>query len=332
MCSEARTLTVLLLLLDVGAAQVLATGKPARAETDIKYAIIGTAVGIAISAGFLALKFCLVRKHMFDDDSSDLRSANAGFSGPVKREQLSPRPGPAIPQAENTYFSGEGRRMLSWSSSLSSQSSSEYRSYSQYQSCCSCTHGDQDAAQQSMRAFYTHVQTVQGVAVAWETDSGFEPVTRQPRIHEAEFIKRQRRKGSSFEMASNTDLRWELEASKSASSSEPEDAELLAPLECCLQELRDTPDWLVTTNYGLRCVACCRVFPTLEALLEHAQYGIQEGFSCQIFFEEMLERRRARDQGQEQEPEEEQESASDSSERPKPRVRTPSSQSQLQKH
>lgn len=254
------------------------------------------------------------------------------FPGPMKREQLSPRPGPAIPQAENTYFSGEGRRMLSWSSSLSSQSSSEYRSYSQYQSCCSCTHGDQDAAQQSMCAFYTHVQTVQGVAVAWETDSGFEPVTRQPRIHEAEFIKRQRRKGSSFEMASNTDLRWELEASKSASSSEPEDAELLAPLECCLQELRDTPDWLVTTNYGLRCVACCRVFPTLEALLEHAQYGIQEGFSCQIFFEEMLERRRARDQGQEQEPEEEQESASDSSERPRPRVRTPSSQSQLQKH
>ena len=27
---------------------------------------------------------------------------------------------------------------------------------------------------------------VQGVAVAWETDSGFEPVTRQPRIREAE--------------------------------------------------------------------------------------------------------------------------------------------------
>lgn len=183
-----------------------------------------------------------------------------------------------------------------------------------------------------MCAFYTHVKTVQGVAVAWETDSGFEPVTRQPRIREAKFIRRQRRKGSSFEMASNTDLRWELEASKNNTSSEPEDAELLAPLECCLQELRDTPDWLVTTNCGLRCVACCRVFPTLEALLEHAQCGIQEGFSCQIFFEEMLERRRARDQGQEQEPEEEQESASDSSRCPRPRARLPSSQSQTQKH
>ena len=254
------------------------------------------------------------------------------FPGPVKRELLSPPLGPAIPHAENVYFSGKGRGMLSWSSSPSSQSSSEYQSYSQYQSCHSCTYGDQDAAQQSMCAFYTHVKTVQGVAVAWETDSGFEPVTRQPRIREAKFIRRQRRKGSSFEMASNTDLRWELEASKNNTSSEPEDAELLAPLECCLQELRDTPDWLVTTNCGLRCVACCRVFPTLEALLEHAQCGIQEGFSCQIFFEEMLERRRARDQGQEQEPEEGQESASDSSRCPRPRARLPSSQSQTQKH
>ncbi|MXQ85758.1 hypothetical protein E5288_WYG016491 [Bos mutus] len=64
----------------VGAAQVLATGKPARAEADIKYAVIGTAVGIAISAGFLALKFCMIRKHMFDNDSSDLRSTNVGFN------------------------------------------------------------------------------------------------------------------------------------------------------------------------------------------------------------------------------------------------------------
>nr|XP_042096733.1 transmembrane protein 273 isoform X2 [Ovis aries] len=95
MCSAARTLTVLLLLLDVGAAQVLATGKPARAETDIKYAIIGTAVGIAISAGFLALKFCLVRKHMFDDDSSDLRSANAGFSETIALKKRTARVPPA---------------------------------------------------------------------------------------------------------------------------------------------------------------------------------------------------------------------------------------------
>lgn len=83
-------LTVLLLL-DVGAAQVLATGKPARAEADIKYAVIGTAVGIAISAGFLALKFCMIRKHMFDNDSSDLRSTNVGFNETIALKKRTSR-------------------------------------------------------------------------------------------------------------------------------------------------------------------------------------------------------------------------------------------------
>lgn len=96
-----------------------------------------------------------------------------------------------------------------------------------------------------MCALYTHVQTVHGVTVAWETNNGFEPITRKPFIREAEFIKRQRQKGSSFEIASNTDLRWELEACKHYCP-EPEDS-----VDCCLQELRAPPDWLVTTNHGL---------------------------------------------------------------------------------
>lgn len=120
-------------------------------------------------------------------------------------------------------------------------------------------------------------------------------------------------------MASNTDLRWELEASKSASSSEPEDAELLAPLSAACRSC-GTP----RTGWSPPTTGCGKQSGLLPAL-PHAggTAGARpvrhpEGFSCQIFFEEMLERRRARDQGQEQEPEEEQESASDSSERPKP--------------
>ncbi|XP_039728287.1 protein FAM170B [Pteropus medius] len=254
-------------------------------------------------------------------------SVEVCWPGSTKREELSPQLGPAIPHQEDICFTSRAQGMLSWSSSPSSQSSSEYQSYSQYQSCCSYPYGNEDTTKQSMCAFYTHVQTVQGVAVAWETEAGFEPISRKPRIHEAEFIKRQRRKGSSFEVASNTDLHWDLEASKNNCCAEQDDTELLGPLESCLQELRDTPDWLVTTNYGLRCVACCRVFPTLEALLQHAQYGIQEGFSCQIFFEEMLERRRA--QSKEQEEEEEQNS-SNSNKRPKPHKRVLPSQQRKQ--
>ncbi|KAI6049303.1 protein FAM170B isoform X2 [Marmota monax] len=233
--------------------------------------------------------------------------------GNIKNEETSPESGPALPHEKDALFTARARGMLGWSSSPSSQSS-DYQSYSQYRSCFSCMCNDQDATPQSLCALYTRVQTVRGVAVAWETETGFQPVSRKPRIREAEFIKRQRQKGSSFEMASNTDLHWELEASKNNCCPETDDAELLEPLECCLQDLRTHPDWLVTTNYGLRCLACCRVFPSLEALLEHAQHGIREGFSCQIFFEEMLERRKTQGQGQDQPLEEEEQSLSNSSE------------------
>lgn len=68
---------------DVGSAQVLAAGKSAGTEIDFKYAIIGTAVGVAISAAFLALKICVIRKQLLESDSSDARSAPAGSSDPA---------------------------------------------------------------------------------------------------------------------------------------------------------------------------------------------------------------------------------------------------------
>ncbi|XP_035882593.1 transmembrane protein 273 isoform X2 [Phyllostomus discolor] len=86
MGSSASMLTALLFLLDVGGAQVLATGKSAEAETDIKYAIIGAALGVAILAGFLALKIYMIKKHLFDIDSSDLR-----FNDTIALKKTAPR-------------------------------------------------------------------------------------------------------------------------------------------------------------------------------------------------------------------------------------------------
>uniref|UniRef100_A0A8C6BG90 Transmembrane protein 273 n=1 Tax=Monodon monoceros TaxID=40151 RepID=A0A8C6BG90_MONMO len=70
---------------DVGAAQVLATVQPAGISNN---AIIGIAVGFTTSASFLALKICMIRKHLFDNDSSEQRSTNVGFNG--KEMMLSP--------------------------------------------------------------------------------------------------------------------------------------------------------------------------------------------------------------------------------------------------
>ncbi|XP_024650134.2 transmembrane protein 273 isoform X10 [Macaca nemestrina] len=81
----------ILFLLDVGGAQVLATGKPPGAEIDFKYALIGTAVGIAVSASFLALKICMIRRHLFDDDSSDLKSTPGGLNDTIPLKKRAPR-------------------------------------------------------------------------------------------------------------------------------------------------------------------------------------------------------------------------------------------------
>uniref|UniRef100_A0A2K6LVU7 Family with sequence similarity 170 member B n=1 Tax=Rhinopithecus bieti TaxID=61621 RepID=A0A2K6LVU7_RHIBE len=240
-------------------------------------------------------------------DSTE-ESVEVFWPGTIQREGSSPRPRPAIPREEGLYFSARAQGGPAPHPQSPPSTSPPTPSTSRAASCM-CVPRDSAAPQECVVPSYTH-----GVAVAWETETGFEPVSRKPRIHEAQFIKRQRQNGSSFEMASNTDLCWDLEACKSNCSPEPEDTELL---ECCLQELRAPPDWLVTTNYGLRCVACCRVFPSLDALLEHAQHGIREGFSCQIFFEEMLERRRAQGQAHDQQLEEEQ-SPSDNSECSRP--------------
>ncbi|XP_017741015.1 PREDICTED: putative uncharacterized protein C10orf128 homolog isoform X2 [Rhinopithecus bieti] len=81
----------ILFLLDVGGAQVLATGKPPGTEIDFKYALIGTAVGIVVSASFLALKICMIRRHLFDNDSSDLKSTPGGLNDTIPLKKRAPR-------------------------------------------------------------------------------------------------------------------------------------------------------------------------------------------------------------------------------------------------
>ncbi|CAD7686239.1 unnamed protein product [Nyctereutes procyonoides] len=76
---------------NIGGAQVLASGKSAGAEIDIKYAVIGAALGGAIVAVFLALKVCMIKKHLFDIDSSNLRSTTPGFSDTVTLKRRVPR-------------------------------------------------------------------------------------------------------------------------------------------------------------------------------------------------------------------------------------------------
>ncbi|XP_039767558.1 transmembrane protein 273 isoform X2 [Ornithorhynchus anatinus] len=54
--------------------QVLATEVSITEEVvDVKYAVIGTLLGVIISASFLVVKICMMRKHMFDNEIEDPR-------------------------------------------------------------------------------------------------------------------------------------------------------------------------------------------------------------------------------------------------------------------
>ncbi|XP_038205548.1 transmembrane protein 273 [Arvicola amphibius] len=88
MSSRVPTLRALLVLLGVGGAQVLAKDKSAGTEIDFKYALIGMAVGVAISAGFLALKICVIRRHLSDSDSADVKNTP---QDPMLQKKRNPR-------------------------------------------------------------------------------------------------------------------------------------------------------------------------------------------------------------------------------------------------
>ncbi|XP_027713755.1 protein FAM170B [Vombatus ursinus] len=230
-------------------------------------------------------------------------------AGDVKEEECAPVPGPSISRAQDA-----GLEFKAHSQQGRSRTLSAYQSCSQYYSCfSSITNPEENKSQQNMYAFYTRVRTVRGVAVAWETESGFEPIGIRPRVREAEFPERQRRADSPPESISTSDLVSEIDSWEGDAFQEFEESETPVPSDCT-QEIRETPDWLITTNYGLRCLACCRIFPNLEGLLHHAQHGIKEGFSCHIFYREMLQRRQFQNQLLHQPPEDQDQGQAHSSE------------------
>lgn len=67
---------------------MLAMDKSAGTEIDFKYVLIGMALGVAISAGFLALKICVIRRHLSDNDSADLKNTP---QDPMLQKKRNPR-------------------------------------------------------------------------------------------------------------------------------------------------------------------------------------------------------------------------------------------------
>nr|XP_012306350.1 protein FAM170A [Aotus nancymaae] len=154
--------------------------------------------------------------------------------------------------------------------------------HSSYKTCVSslCVNKEK----RGMKIYYMQVQMKKGVAVSWETEETSESLEKQPRMEEVT-LPEAVQVGTPPSDVSTRNLISDSEPSREEKEHEERTDSDSPPGSPAVEERPrpKTPDWLVTLENGFRCMACCRVFATMEALQEHVQYGIREGFSCHVF-------------------------------------------------
>ncbi|XP_037052833.1 protein FAM170A isoform X5 [Peromyscus leucopus] len=135
-----------------------------------------------------------------------------------------------------------------------------------------------------MKIYYMKVKMKKGVAISWETKETSESPEKQPRMEEAT-LPEGVWVGAPPSDVSTRNLLSDSEPSGEEKEHEEKPESDSPPASPTVEERprAKTPDWLVTMETGLRCMACCRVFTTMENLQEHVQFGIREGFSCHVF-------------------------------------------------
>lgn len=135
-----------------------------------------------------------------------------------------------------------------------------------------------------MKVYYMHVRMKRGVAVLEETEDERQPPHKKPKIKtiafpETIYTEEKLSSVSTKELLTESDLSFDDVAQE---ASEGDDRPIDPPPQETSSRAR-TPEWLVAHDSGYRCMACCRVFPSLEILQDHVQNGVKEGFSCHSF-------------------------------------------------
>uniref|UniRef100_G1Q2P6 Family with sequence similarity 170 member A n=1 Tax=Myotis lucifugus TaxID=59463 RepID=G1Q2P6_MYOLU len=129
--------------------------------------------------------------------------------------------------------------------------------------------------------YYTRVQLKRGVAVLCHTQERLEPPSKNIKMEEMTYIEKIHENVPMTHMSENKSLIDHEHNLESRAQEKREEADLDG------YPSAKTPEWLVALDSGFRCMACCRVFPSLEVLQEHVEYGVREGFSCHAFHNAM---------------------------------------------
>ncbi|XP_016075967.1 PREDICTED: protein FAM170A-like, partial [Miniopterus natalensis] len=134
-----------------------------------------------------------------------------------------------------------------------------------------------------MTIYYMRVRMKRGVAVLSDSEEGLEPPSKQMKMEEMTYVEKVHKNVPHSHM-SPTDLLIDEPSSVSqGQSSSPKFYRLVGRPSQEVYPKATVPEWLVAPDRGFRCMACCRVFPSLDVLQEHVEYGVNEGFSCHAF-------------------------------------------------
>nr|KAF6366480.1 hypothetical protein mPipKuh1_009892 [Pipistrellus kuhlii] len=139
-----------------------------------------------------------------------------------------------------------------------------------------------------MKIYYMRVQLKRDVAVLCHTEEGFEPPSKKIKMEEMTYIEKVHKNVPFSHMSERKHLIAPEPILDSRAQEKREEADSPAqPPSLSRYPSANTPEWLVAQDSGFRCMACCRVFPSLEVLQEHVECGVREGFSCHAFHNAM---------------------------------------------
>ncbi|KAK1343845.1 hypothetical protein QTO34_014399 [Cnephaeus nilssonii] len=158
-------------------------------------------------------------------------------------------------------------------------------SSSDYSYSSNSSHSPSNKEPGLMKIYYMRVQMKRGVAVLCHTGEGWEPPSKKIKMEEMTYTT-EVHKNVPLSHMSGENLLNDPEPSVDSPAQEKREK-----AGCCSQ-----PSTLVAyrrvplrraLDSGFRCLACCHVFASLEALQRHVEHGVREGFSCHVFHRAM---------------------------------------------
>ncbi|XP_058527470.1 protein FAM170A-like [Ochotona princeps] len=137
--------------------------------------------------------------------------------------------------------------------------------------------------ERAMKIYYMYVKRQREANTVYNTQEGILPPKKSARVQELSCIGK-----VPLEVSCTSVLTEDMIINNEASCGtvDEDDFEAEVPAEILALEDRPrmkTPEWLLWPESGFKCMACCRVFPSLDILEEHVKNGVKEGFSCCIF-------------------------------------------------